>query len=118
MRITSDNTDATVLAELGHRLARYRLDRNQSQAELACRAGVSKRTVERVEAGETTKTSALLRVLRALDLLDALDRLVPEPGPSPIQLLDLRNRQRQRASSTAKAQPPAQPVTWAWGDEE
>jgi len=48
--ITKQATDDSVLAELGGRLARIRLDRNLTQAQLAEQAGVSKRTIERLEA--------------------------------------------------------------------
>lgn len=51
MHITNENDDETILAELGRRLARTRLERNISQQGLATEAGVSKRTVERIEAG-------------------------------------------------------------------
>jgi transcriptional regulator with XRE-family HTH domain len=51
MKITKQTTDDAVLAELGTRLARIRLERNLPQGQLAKQAGVSKRTVERLEAG-------------------------------------------------------------------
>lgn len=108
------SSDAAVLAELGGRLERTRLERNVSQQQLATEAGLSKRTVERIEAGEETKLSNLVRVLRALGMLDRLDALVPEPLPSPIEQLKLRGRRRRRARRSATAQRPAAP--WSWGD--
>lgn len=109
-------TDRAVLAELGGRLARTRLERNISQQQLAREAGLSKRTIERMEAGEESKLSNLVRVLRALDLLDRLDALVPEPLPSPIEQLKLRGRRRRRAGrATTRREEPAAP--WRWGDE-
>lgn len=110
------SSDTTVLAELGDRLARTRLERNMSQQQLALEAGLSKRTIERMEAGEESKLSNLVRVLRALDLLDRFDALVPEPLPSPIEQLKLRGRRRRRAGrSAARRAEPAEP--WSWGDE-
>ena len=44
-------TEEEALCEAGHRLAQIRLARNLSQAELAARAGVSKRSLERLEKG-------------------------------------------------------------------
>ena len=44
-------SDETLLKELGQRIARLRLERNLSQAQLAEQAGISKRTLERLEAG-------------------------------------------------------------------
>jgi transcriptional regulator with XRE-family HTH domain len=114
MRIESQNTDETVLAELGRRLARARLDANLSQKQLAHEAGVSKATVERLEAGDPVKSNGLIRVLRALGRLDALDRLLPEPLPSPVERLELQGRRRQRAGRKAKEQDTG---PWRWGDE-
>ena len=54
MKITPELTDSAVLHELGERLSRRRIDAGLTQAELAHEAGVSKRSVERIEAGEST----------------------------------------------------------------
>jgi putative transcriptional regulator len=117
MRIEANSTDKVVLRELGERLARTRLERNLSQQSLADEAGVSKRTVERLEAGEGVKSSSLVRVLRALGLLEALDRLVPEPLPSPIERLALQGRRRRRAGSPRSDRQGDPPAPWRWGDE-
>ena len=106
-------TDAAVLAELGERLSRARLNADRSQANLAKEAGVSKRTLERIEAGESTQFVSLIRVLRALGLGDRLDALAPEPRLSPLQQLKLEGKARERASRSAAA--PTAP--WTWGDE-
>lgn len=116
MRITPQLSDESVLRELGERLAGARLARNLTQAELAEQAGISKRTLERLESGEVaTRLSGFLRVCRVLGLLENLETLVPEPVASPIELLKRKGRERQRAS-TRKATPPA-PKEWTWGDE-
>lgn len=119
MRITAHETDEAVLEELGQRLRRTRLERDLSQAALADEAGVERKAVQRIEAGESVRIVSFVRVLRALGLLDALDRLVPEPAPSPIELLKLHGRQRQRASGEGAASRPgrAPDGTWRWGDE-
>ena len=114
MRILDTSPDAAALLELGRRLTRARLDGNLTQAELAREAGVSKRTVERLEAGESTQLANLLRVLRALDLLGRLDALVPESAPGPVEQLRLEGRRRERARAKAK-QPRDEP--WTWGDD-
>jgi transcriptional regulator with XRE-family HTH domain len=58
-------TDDAILAEIGNRIARYRIDQQVTQADLAEQAGVSKRTVERVEAGASVQFSTVIRILRA-----------------------------------------------------
>lgn len=117
MKITKQATDAAILSELGGRLARLRLERNLTQAQLAEQAGVSKRTVERLESGGVaTQLSGFIRVCRVLDLVERFDLLVPEPVPSPVEQLKLRGRKRQRASAKRKAK--ASPKKWQWGGEQ
>ena len=123
----STSPDATILAELGARLSRQRLDRNLSQDDLAREAGVSKRTLHRLEHGHSAQLANWIRVLRALDLLDNLDTFLPAPAPSPMQQLKLQGRLRRRASAVAPAQvndPSGSPANdkpkrnpWTWGDE-
>jgi transcriptional regulator with XRE-family HTH domain len=116
MKITKQVTDEAVLYELGERLTRIRLDRNFTQAQLAIEAGVSKRTVERLEAGTVgTQLSGFIRVCRALDVIERFDLLVPEPVPSPIEQLKLAGRRRQRASKARPAR--LSEKKWQWGDE-
>lgn len=115
VKIEKQATDDAVLTELGSRLARIRLERNLTQAQLAEQAGISKRTIERLEKGAVaTQFSGFVRVCRVLDLLERLDSLVPEPVPSPVEQLKLRGRQRQRAS-TIKVEKSAG-KKWQWGD--
>ncbi len=118
MKIDAHTTDGAVLGELGRRLARWRLERNLSQAEFAAEAGVGRRTVQRLEAGQSVQLMSLIRVLRVLGLLEALDRLIPEPAPSPIERLKLAGRERQRARrSSSEPAEPSEPAPWTWGDE-
>ena len=115
MKIEPKLTETAVLTELGVRLATVRLEQQLSQAELAEQAGLSKRTVERIEAGRSTQLSSLIRVLRVLNLLAGLDQLVPEGAPSPMDLLKLRGKQRKRASPARKKGASRRP--WRWGEE-
>ena len=104
-------TDDAVLAELGSRLGAVRLSRNLTQAELAKEAGVSKRTLERIEAGQSAQITSFIRILRALDLLERLELLLPPAQPGPMDLLKRAGKAPQRASGRSSAHP--QPWTWA-----
>jgi len=117
MKIESGNSDDVVLGEVGRRLARTRLERNLSQKQLALESGVSKATIERLEAGAPVKSTSLIRVLRSLGHLDTLDRLLPEPLPSPIDRLKLQGRRRRRARVPKKDGASAEPGPGRWGDE-
>ncbi len=90
-------SDPEILAELGRRLRRYRLQQNLTQANLARDAGVGTRTVRNIERGGDTQLVTLLRILRALGRLDALDAFLPHPRVSPMELLRTGGRERQRA---------------------
>jgi DNA-binding XRE family transcriptional regulator len=114
MKIEGLLTDEAILAELGGRLAQRRLELQLTQEMLAEQAGVSKRTVERIEAGATTQSSTLIRVLRVLDLLDRLETLAPGAGPRPMDLIRLKGKARKRASGKRKS---TDKGSWQWGDE-
>jgi transcriptional regulator with XRE-family HTH domain len=115
MIIENSLTDDAVLRELGQRLAASRLARNLTQAELAAEAGVSKRTLGRLEMGQAaTQLSGFVRVCRALRLLDRLDALIPtSTATSPLAELERKGKRRRRASG-AKPQTPGKP--WTWGE--
>jgi putative transcriptional regulator len=127
-------TDAAVLAELGHRLERHRLERNWTQAELAAEAGIGQATVQRAERGESVQMTSMIKLLRALDLLAGFDLAVPESIDLPIAQLEREQRKaRQRARGTrggrdvrtghdsrgSRGGPPGESATerWRWGNE-
>ena len=115
MKLSKSLTDEAVLRELGGRLAAVRLAGNLTQAALAEEAGVSKRTVERLESGEVAaRLSGFVRVCRVLGLVDRLDALVPPAAPSPVEQLKLAGRVRKRASGRRRAATRA-PRKWNWG---
>ncbi|MFC1680780.1 helix-turn-helix transcriptional regulator [Pseudomonadota bacterium] len=116
MNIADLTNDTAMLAEIGLRLARRRIELGLTQANLAEQAGIGKRTLERLEAGESVQLSNFLQILRALLLLDGLESLLPEPGPRPMELLKHRGKQRKRASSR-KRNPDTPDKPWRWGDE-
>jgi transcriptional regulator with XRE-family HTH domain len=116
MKIHAQLTDQSVLEELGGRLASTRLSRNLTQAALAEQAGVSKRTVERLESGAVaTQLSGFLRVCRVLGLVEHFESLIPEAVPSPIEQLKRQGAKRQRASGR-KAVAADVPKQWTWGE--
>ena len=92
------------------------MERNLKQADLATQAGISKRTLERIEAGGPTEVINLIRVCRALGLIERFETLIPEPVPSPVAQLKLRGKERKRAaSSRTSGKAPA--GKWKWVDK-
>lgn len=110
MKINNDISDKAVIQEIGRRLARRRIDMNLTQARLAEQAGVGKRTVERLENGESAQLTSVVRILRVLELLPGMEALLPEPGVRPMELLERRGKLRRRAVSTETG--PAS--KWEW----
>lgn len=100
------------LAELGRRVARGRLRRNWSQAELARRSGVSLRTVVRLESGASAQLANWLQVLGALGWAPALLGALPDEGPSPLEQLESRGSERRRSRAPSSSSPE---VPWSWG---
>ncbi len=115
MKISQESSDEAVLKELGERLSRYRLNHDLTQEALAEEAGISKRTLIRLEDGEPVQATNLIRVLRAHGLLQNFDALVPAPALSPIQQAKLQGKTRKRASSPQEET--EEKNSWSWGDE-
>jgi transcriptional regulator with XRE-family HTH domain len=92
-------TTEEVLADMGQRIQRYRLQQNRTIVDVAKAAGIGSRTARRAEAGERPTLETIVRMLRALGRLDALDAFLPAPLVSPLQLADLSGRERQRAGT-------------------
>lgn len=112
MKIENALSDDAVLAEIGRRAQRRRLENDLTQAQLAEESGVSKRTVERLEGGASVQLTSLVRVLRTLRLLDHLDVLLPPAEPGPIDLLKRGKSRRRAKQGVRESRDP-----WKWGDE-
>ena len=115
MKITQLLTDDAVLAELGARIAGRRIELQLTQAAVAEQAGIAKRTLERMESGETSQLGTLIRVLRVLDAASGLDGLIPEAGARPMDLLKQKSKVRQRASGKRAAAAGGKP--WRWDEK-
>jgi putative transcriptional regulator len=115
MEIRTDFSDELILQEIGERIARTRLERNLTQAQLADMAGVSKRTLERLESGaDSTQFTTFIRICRALGLLQRFDAFVPKPVASPMEQVKLQGRKRKRASGTRVEK--ISRKKWTWGE--
>lgn len=115
-------TDAGILAELGRRLERHRLERNLTQAEMAVQAGIGQATVQRAERGRSVQMTSMIKLLRTLGLLGALDLAVPESIDLPIAQLEreqrkIRRRGRGRRGAPSADSGEATQAPWRWGRE-
>ena len=96
--IVATSRTPDVLREVGARLRALRLQQNRRVKDLAADAGVSPRTIDRLEAGRSIGTANLVRVMRGLGRLQAFEVFIPVPEVSPYDVERLRGRIRQRAS--------------------
>ncbi|MFN3805931.1 helix-turn-helix domain-containing protein [Asticcacaulis sp.] len=119
MSIKMDDDFETVRrveAQLGERLARLRLSRNLTRAQLAKESGASSRTLARLEAGQGGSLDTFIRVLLALKIEPHLLGALPDPTVRPIERVKLQGRERKRARPVQSETRPAS--EWAWGDDE
>ncbi len=115
MRIDKQTSPQAVVEELSGRLARYRMGSGISQARLADQAGVSKRTIERIENGCDTQLTTMIRLLQALGLSERLNQIIPESTVSPMDMLKGRIEPPKRAR---RKKSPQTDRPWKWGDEK
>ncbi len=109
----SSASSERLLAFIGEQLEQLRLTQNISQAKAASEAGVSRRTITRMEVGEAVSLDTFVRVLKVYGAVDRLAMLFPDQSVRPLDRMKLSGRQRQRASSVKE--PDAE--VWSWGDE-
>lgn len=107
-------TSRQIEREIGQRLARLRLARNVTQANLAESAGIGVRTLRRLEAGQPSTLDTFLRVAAVLGLEDAILSALPEGDIRPIERVSQKGSERKRASPAAER---PKKSTWKWGDD-
>ena len=84
-----------------------------SQQDLEDKSGVSKRSISRMEQGETVQVDSLFKVLISLGLGDNIELLVPDQSKRPsFYLKKTENQQPQRARKKTIEN------DFKWGDEE
>lgn len=102
-------------AALCKRLERIRLSRNITQQQLAEEAGVSLRTIGRLEKGEGVSLDTFIRVLTALRVQQSLGSLLPDPAVRPIERVGAGTGERKRARPVPVSD---EHPAWSWGDGE
>ena len=106
---SSDQIEAAICEKLEH----IRLARNVTQVDLAEQAGVSLRTVRRLEKGQGVSLDTFIRVLIALGVQQNLEAMLPDPRIRPIDRVNIGGKERKRASSKKSS---IDKASWVWGD--
>ncbi len=103
--MTLTNMSPTAITEeLGHRLKRARLNADLTQAELASRTGLHRRTILNAEKGKA-QLENFVAILAALGMAEQLNMFLPIQEISPLQLAKLKGQERQRASKVKNKNP-------------
>ena len=100
------------IKELGQKVKTYRIVNEMSQQDLEDKSGVSKRSISRLEQGESVQVDNLFKILLALGLGDNIELLVPDQTKRPSYYLEHADSQPKRVrKKTGK-------YDFKWGDEE
>lgn len=100
------------IKELGQKIKSYRILNDMSQQDLEDKSGVSKRSISRLEQGESVQVDNLFKIIMALGLGDNIDLLVPEQTKRPSYYLEKsEDRPKRVRKKSVKKE-------FKWGDEE
>ena len=100
------------IKELGQKIKIYRIMNEISQQDLEDKSGVSKRSISRLEQGESVQVDNLFKILLALGLGDNIELLVPDQTKRPSYYLkETENHPKRVRKKTEKKD-------FKWGDEE
>lgn len=96
-------TEAEITQELGKRIAKQRIQKNITQADLAKRAGIGVATLQRLEKGDGSTLSVFIKTLISLGLVNDLTDIAVKKTLSIKEFEALNDPSpRQRASKTRK----------------
>ena len=100
------------IKELGQKIKTYRIMNEMSQQDLEDKSGVSKRSISRLEQGESVQVDNLFKILLALGLGDNIELLVPDQTKRPSYYLEkVENKPKRVRKKNEKND-------FKWGDEE
>ena len=93
-----DKMSPIAIAEkIGERLKQARLNADLTQAEVASRTGLNRRTILNAEKG-CVQLKNLVAILVSLGMVEQINMFLPVQEISPLQLAKLEGKKRQRAS--------------------
>jgi transcriptional regulator with XRE-family HTH domain len=100
---------------LGRQIEKIRLLRSLTQVQLAKEAGVTAKTIYRIEREKGGSLNTFIRVMQALGLSDHLQTLLPDPTIRPMERVAIRGNERKRARPSRTS---GESTPWQWGDEK
>ncbi len=106
MEITKTTPPATILGELGKRIALARKNQGMNQRDLARASGLGIATIARIETGKDSQFSSWVKIFAALGMHDVLNRILAENLASPMA-----------EAKRTRGREPSKPGSFHWGDE-
>lgn len=100
------------IKELGQKIKTYRIMKEMSQQDLEDKTGVSKRSISRLEQGESVQVDNLFKILLALELGDNIELLVPDQTKRPSFYLE------KTADKPKRVRKKNEKSEFKWGDEQ
>lgn len=100
------------IKELGQKIKTYRIMKEMSQQDLEDKTGVSKRSISRLEQGESVQVDNLFKILLALELGDNIELLVPDQTKRPSFYLE------KTADKPKRVRKKIEKSEFKWGDEQ
>lgn len=114
-RMSNELTNMEILNEIGIRIKTIRLSENMRQEELAELAGVSSKTIARLENGSSLSLDNFLSIMRVLRILENLEVAIPSREGSPIEALEIEKNKKSKMRASSKKD--KEETDWKWGDE-
>lgn len=100
------------IKELGQKIKTYRIMKEMSQQDLEDKTGVSKRSISRLEQGESVQVDNLFKLLLGLELGDNIELLVPDQTKRPSFYLE------KTADKPKRVRKKIEKSEFKWGDEQ
>ena len=101
------------IKELGQKIKTYRIMNEMSQQDLEDKSGVSKRSISRLEQGESVQVDNLFKILISLGLGDNIELLVPDQTKRPSYYLQKEEGRPKRVRKKTEKK-----NGFKWGDEK
>ena len=99
------------IKELGQKIKTYRIMKEMTQQDLEDKTGVSKRSISRLEQGESVQVDNLFKILLALELGDNIE-LVPDQTKRPSFYLE------KTVDKPKRVRKKIEKSEFKWGDEQ
>lgn len=113
MKITGNESEQSIIKELGARIKQYRISLNVTQKDFAVKCGLSSSTVVRIENGEDSIFSNYIKILNGLGLIQNMNILIPEMQPNFKDIFENKPVRRR-----AKTQKNKSKSNWIWDEDK